>query len=162
MSQKQKGLFLMLLMMSAMTLVACRVRNDQAILRRTVTSNFKDIRYGISSGIFTRIFAKNVCSCLFVSGLKNSGFDLPYCMEQSNLYFALNIKGNLEPVYLDWIMKVQASVSPHDPQKNPEKPIYVTASGSKAKVGFTDSPEGLAVFDPGHPEFGCRLVATKE
>lgn len=157
---KQSNILALLIILSFLSLGSCRRRNQESGLKREIAGNLMDVRYGITSGVFARIFAKNVCSCLFVSGLNNRHFDLPYCMEQSNLYFALNIKGNLEPVYLDWIMKIRADVT-RDKSQLEGEPVYVTASGSKSISGLNDSPDGIAVFDPKYPEYGCRIVARK-
>lgn len=141
------------------SVISCKTTKNSSSDVESIGSDIADLRYGISRGVFARIFAKNVCSCLFVNGYETPGFDVAFCNEQAGFFFPIDVLGRSISARLDWINTIKADIWPKVAYKKGTDPIYVIAKGSNSYV--LTSPNGVAQFDPKRPELGCRLVSEK-
>jgi len=113
-------------------------------------------RFGIESGLFNVIFAKELCSCLFVDGLPIDDQDelqrqLSECKAHDNLPAALHYLVSIEPVIeRDAEGKaIRAIVSSK----------YARSLGLASRLGIRPGPSASASYDFSKPEDGCVMTS---
>jgi hypothetical protein len=121
---------------------------------------FKLGEFGLTSGLFNVIFAKELCSCMYVDSApiteRTATFadDLDAvkkgCTAQDNLPGPIHYIANIVPnVEFDAAGKpVRATVSSD----------YISPLNLAEYVGLRPGPGATAVYDFAHPENGCLLT----